>query len=39
MYGLSDAPYASQMFEREFFLEELEAIRSKFDENFCFWRK
>ena len=37
MYGLNDAPFAFQACEGEFYCEVLEAIRSKFDENFYFW--
>lgn len=37
MYGLNDAPFAFQACEGKFFVEELSALRSKFDENFYYW--
>lgn len=36
-YGLNDAPFAFQACEGEFFVQELHALRSAFDENFYFW--
>lgn len=36
-YGLNDAPFAFQLCEGEFFVEDLQAIRSQFDENFYWW--
>ena len=37
MYGSNDAPFAFQQCEGEFYVDELGANRSRWDENFYFW--
>lgn len=39
MYGRNDAPFAFQARQSDFFVEILEAIRRRFDENFMYWLK
>ena len=36
-YGLNDAPLAFQACEGEFFIKDLAAIRSRYDDNFYWW--
>ncbi len=37
MYGLNDAPSAFQLCQTDFYITELEALQSRFDEDFMFW--